>query len=266
MSDSPILHVESFGRLDSPCIVFLHGLAGSAASWGAPFRQIANSHRVLLVDVLGFGRSPKPAIGYTLQDHIAALHATLLLHNAEQAHVVGHSMGALLALAFAAHQPTHVEGLTLLAMPWYSSEAEARTKIAEQSLFNRWLALETPLARIACSAMCHLRPWLMPLMPRLVRDVPSEVAKDVLRHNWLSYSRSLKHLIIELRPAELLPLVNVPLLFIQGLKDKTAPPAPVASGIEGYANAQLQTIDAGHYMIFTHAQSLANGIRDLLNQ
>ena len=145
-------------------------------------------------------------------------------------------------------------------MPWYSSEAGARTKIAEQSLFNRWLALETPLARIACSAMCHLRPWLMPLMPRLVRDVPAEVARDVLHHNWLSYSRSLKYLIIELRPAELLPLVNVPLLFIQGLKDQTAPPTLVASGIEGYANAQLQTIDAGHDMISTHAQSLVHAI------
>lgn len=264
MSDSPILHVESFGRLDSPCIVFLHGLAGSTASWGEPFRQIANSHRVLLVDILGFGRSPKPMVDYTLQDHVAALNTTLLTHHIDSVYVVGHSMGALLALAFAALQPTRVQGLTLLAMPWYASEAEARTKIAEQSLFNRWLALETPLARVACSAMCHLRPWLMPLMPRLVRDVPAEVARDVLRHNWLSYSRSLKHLIIELRPAELLPLVNVPLLFIQGLKDQTAPPAPVASGIEGHTNARLQTIDAGHYMIFTHAQSLVETVREIV--
>lgn len=264
MSNPNILHVESFGCHGAPGIVFLHGLAGSTASWGKPFLSLAVDHDLLLVDLLGFGRSPKPAIEYSLEDHLLALRQTLQQQGLQRPHIVGHSMGALLALAYAARYPNEVGRVVLLALPWYATEEEARRRIAEQSLFNRWLALETPLAHLACTVMCRIRPWLMPLMPHVLRDVPAEVAKDVLRHNWLSYSRTLKHLIIGLRPAAMLPQTKAMLLIVQGSKDETASVGPVALGIAGYANVKLQTIDAGHHMVFTHAQPLADGIRDFL--
>lgn len=250
------LHVESLGPIGAPVIVFLHGLAGSTASWGMPFRELAADHRLLLVDLLGFGRSPKPAIGYTLGQHISALEATLQQQGALRAHLVGHSMGALLALAFAAHQPARVKILTLLALPWYGSAVDARQHIAKQSLFNRWLALETPMAQLACTAMCCLGPWLMPLMPRLLRDVPPQVAQDVLRHNWLSYSRTLQHLIIEDQPGERLRQVQGPVLFIQGQRVDTARVVPVQRGIVQEPSATLEIVDAGHHLVFSHASEL----------
>lgn len=255
--DAPLLHVEAFDGAGHSTIVFLHGLAGSSASWGKPFRQLAPQHRVLLVDVLGFGHSPKPVMGYTLPDHIAALEATLEHQGVDKLCLVGHSMGALLALAFAAQYPNRVKLLVLMALPWYTSAADARRKIAQQSVFNRWLALDTPLAHLACTVMCHLRPWLIPLMPRLLKDVPPEVARDTLRHNWLSYSRSMQHLIIEARPADWLKSYPGPTLFIQGLQDETAPCAAVAAGVACLDNATLETVDAGHHMVFTHADALA---------
>lgn len=265
MSNSQILHVESLGCPGAPGIVFLHGLAGSTASWGEPFLALAVDHDLLLVDLLGFGRSPKPAIAYSVEDHLLALRRTLQQQDMPRPHLVGHSMGALLALAYAARYPNEVGRVVLLALPWFANEEEARRKISEQSLFNRWLALETPLAHLVCTVMCRIRPWLMPLMPHVLRDVPAEVARDVLRHNWLSYSRTLKHLIIGLRPAALLPQIKAPLLIVQGLKDETASAGPVALGIAGHANARLRTIDAGHHMIFTHAEELANDVRNFVS-
>lgn len=257
-ANSPVLHFEVLGRSDAQAIVYLHGLAGSTAAWSAPFRQLAASYRTVLVDLLGFGRSPKPDMDYSLDEHLLALHETLRRQGVASAHIVGHSMGALLALAYAARYPQAVSGLALLALPWYADAQDARRKIAKQSLFNRWLALDTPLAHFACMAMCRIRPWLMPWMPRLLRDVPPEVAKDVLRHNWLSYSRSFRHLILEAQPAVWLAQVLTPVLFIQGAQDETAPPAEVARHIANYANARLETIDAGHLMVFTHAAELAH--------
>lgn len=258
------LFVEKFGPPQdavAPTLVFLHGIAGSTASWGAPFRALAGSHRVLLVDLLGFGRSPKPAVDYSLHDHLDALDHTLTSLGVVRPVIVGHSMGALLALAYAAHRPQAVQRLLLLALPWYASAAEARERIARQSLFNRWLAMETPWAHAACTLMCHARPWLMPLMPRLLRDVPPEVARDVLRHNWLSYSRSLRHLVIESNPAAGLARLQAPTLLVQGEQDETAPVEPVALGITACPQARLETIAAGHHMIFTHAQELADRVQ-----
>lgn len=256
------LHTESLGPADaSQAVVFLHGLAGSTASWLAPFRALAPVRRVVLVDLLGFGQSPKPAIAYTLDDHLMALHATLTGLGIARAHLVGHSMGALLALAYAARFPHAVQGLVLLALPWYTHPDEARQKIGAQSLFNRWLALETPLAHLACTAMCRLRPWLTPLMPHLVRDVPAQVARDVLRHNWLSYSRTMQHVIIEAQPAEWLRQVQVPILVIQGRQDDTAAVAPVQRGIADAPNVALEIVDAGHHLIFTQASELATRLR-----
>lgn len=261
------LHTEALGPADSPqAVVFLHGLAGSTASWLAPFRELAPTRRVVLVDLLGFGHSPKPAMAYSLDDHLLALRTTLNGLGVKRAHLVGHSMGALLALAYAARFPQAVGQLVLLALPWYANPDEARRKIAAQSLFNRWLALETPLAHLACTVMCRLRPWLMPLMPRLLRDVPPQVAMDVLRHNWLSYSRSMQHLIIASTPAAWLSAYTGPILFIQGLQDEAAPCAPVKAGIAGAANARLETLDAGHHMVFSHAPTLAVRVVTALDQ
>ena len=52
---------------------------------------------LVLVDLLGFGQSPKPAIAYTLDDHLMALHATLTGLGIARAHLVGHSMGGLVS-------------------------------------------------------------------------------------------------------------------------------------------------------------------------
>ena len=261
------LHTESMGPANaSQAVVFLHGLAGSTASWLSPFRALATVRRVVLVDLLGFGQSPKPAIAYTLDDHLLALHGTLTGMGITHVHLVGHSMGALLAMAYAARFPQAVGGLVLLALPWYANPCEARRRIGEQSLFNRWLALETPLAHLACTAMCRLRPWLMPLMPHLLRNVPAPVARDVLRHNWLSYSRTMQHLIIESTPAAWLSAYTGPTLFIQGLQDEAAPCAPVTAGIAGASNARLETLDAGHHMVFSHAPTLAARVVTALDQ
>ncbi len=255
-----MLHAVCLGPADAPTLVFLHGLAGSTASWGPVFHRLAGPYRVMLVDALGFGRSPKPPLGYTVADHLAALDATLRHHGVAHAHWVGHSMGALLALAYASEHPAQVDGLVLMALPWYRNEGDARRQIARQSLFNRWLALETPVARVACWAMCHLRPWLMPWMPRFLPGVPPEVARDTLRHTWLSYSRTMRHVVIGSTPQAWLARYPGPVLFIQGLRDDTAPLAAVLAGVGPSGQAAVDTLDAGHDMVFTHAEVLADRV------
>jgi pimeloyl-ACP methyl ester carboxylesterase len=69
------------------------------------------------VDLLGFGRSPKPADSlYTLREHLEMIERSVLQrYRLRSFHVVAHSLGSVLALALAVKYPDAVKSLTLLA-------------------------------------------------------------------------------------------------------------------------------------------------------
>ncbi|HTO85168.1 MAG TPA: alpha/beta hydrolase [Methylomirabilota bacterium] len=112
--DTPLCYHDLPGRL--PARVFLHGL-GCASS--ADFADIAahprlRDHRSLLVDLLGFGFSGRPAsFGYSLVDH-ADIAARLLDHlRLTGSDVVGHSMGGSIAAVLADRRPDLVGRLVV---------------------------------------------------------------------------------------------------------------------------------------------------------
>lgn len=247
-------------------IVFLPGFTGSHEVWSHDFQALSQCYRLVLLDMLGFGHSPKPAIDYTLDDHLGAIHRTLHSLGVGTAHLAGHSMGCLLALAYANRYPAEAGKIALFALPWYHSEQEARQIIGKSSLFNRWLALDTPLARIGCAVMCHLRPLLMAVAPALSPDVPAVVSRDALRHTWTSYSKTLNHVIFQLRADALLRDTRKPVLIVQGRQDTIAPIGNVISAVDRLPNVWLKTVDAGHRLIFTHSDTVACELVRFLQQ
>ena len=109
-------HVQRLGH--GPPVVMLHGLLiGSLASWyftAAP--ALARTHAVRLYDLRGHGLSDRPASGYdttTMAGDLAAVTADL----AAPLDLVGHSYGALVALAFARAHPDRVRRLALVEAP-----------------------------------------------------------------------------------------------------------------------------------------------------
>ena len=66
------LNYEIVGSGDKN-MVLIHGLAGSKNYWKRGLEQITGTHRLLLVDLLGFGDSPKPQSEYTLEIQLTAL-------------------------------------------------------------------------------------------------------------------------------------------------------------------------------------------------
>src|SRR4051812_7302558 len=58
-------------------ILFLHALGASGRYWHGRLGPLATECRCLMPDLLGFGRSPKPDVAYTIEDHLAAVQAML---------------------------------------------------------------------------------------------------------------------------------------------------------------------------------------------
>ena len=251
------LSTKILGESNSTTILFISGFVGSYETWDAHFLSLSEHYRLVLIDTLGFGQSPKPDIEYSIEDHVAAIHHTLQSHNVQRTHLVGHSMGCLLALAYANRYPERTGRMALLAFPAFDDEAQARHTVAHGSLFNRWLAMDTPLARMSCALMCALRPVLMPLAPYLVRHVPAIVAKDALRHHWKSYSRTLRNVLFRADSRRWMQQTHASILLIHGIHDVTAPYANVLD-YQSLPNVRLITLDADHGLIFTHSGLIAH--------
>ncbi|KAL2325256.1 hypothetical protein Fmac_024314 [Flemingia macrophylla] len=107
-------------------VVFIHGFISSSLFWSETLfpnfsRAAKSSYRLFAVDLLGFGRSPKPSESlYTLREHLEMIERSVLeAHNVKSFHIVAHSLGCILALALAVKHPHSVKSLTLLAPPFY---------------------------------------------------------------------------------------------------------------------------------------------------
>ncbi|KAG4919681.1 hypothetical protein JHK84_056996 [Glycine max] len=104
-------------------VVFIHGFISSSLFWSETvFPNLSKScYRLFAVDLLGFGRSPKPNSSlYTLREHLEMIERSVLeAHKVKSFHIVAHSLGCILALALAVKHPQSVKSLTLLAPPFY---------------------------------------------------------------------------------------------------------------------------------------------------
>ncbi|KDP25208.1 hypothetical protein JCGZ_20364 [Jatropha curcas] len=107
-------------------VVFIHGFISSSAFWTETvfpnFSDAAkSSYRFFAVDLLGFGRSPKPTDSlYTLREHVDMIERSVIEpYKVKSFHIVAHSLGCILALALAVKHPGSVKSLTLLAPPYF---------------------------------------------------------------------------------------------------------------------------------------------------
>lgn len=83
-------------------VLMLHGFGASSYTWRYLAPELASDSRVFLVDLKGFGRSPKPADGrYTLYDQVALIYRFVLEHDLKGLTIVGHSYGGGVALGTA---------------------------------------------------------------------------------------------------------------------------------------------------------------------
>uniref|UniRef100_A0A7C9D7N4 2-hydroxymuconate-6-semialdehyde hydrolase n=1 Tax=Opuntia streptacantha TaxID=393608 RepID=A0A7C9D7N4_OPUST len=103
-------------------VVFLHGFISSSSFWTETVfcnlsEQAKQKYSLFAVDLLGFGRSPKPrSCLYTLRDHVEMIEKSVIFpFELNSFHLVAHSMGSIVALALAAKYPEAVKSVTLIA-------------------------------------------------------------------------------------------------------------------------------------------------------
>jgi pimeloyl-ACP methyl ester carboxylesterase len=89
-------------------ILFVHGVGLNADVWAPQMAAFGAVRRTIAYDMWGHGGSDLPPENAVLADYVGQLHGLLEALGIEQATVVGHSMGALVAIGFALAHPRRV--------------------------------------------------------------------------------------------------------------------------------------------------------------
>ena len=129
-------------------VVLIHGVGMQSAAWGPQMDALAETHRVLALDMPGHGDSAPLPLASELPDYVAWLYDTLTTLDLGQVNIAGHSMGALIAGGFAATHPDLTRRVALLngvfhRTPQARSAVEARAAEIKAGKID----LETPLTR-----------------------------------------------------------------------------------------------------------------------
>lgn len=214
------LHVTAFGSGDP--ILFLHGFRGSGRYWEPHLWALARDHQIIIVDLLGFGRSPWPADArYDVPEHLGAIHRTVApIAGGRRMTVVGHSMGAILAAEYARAYSVDVSQVILLNAPMFRSEEEGQARIRAMSPMAEMFSVRRIWARASCDVVCAFRPLLFRIAPRLEPGTPPDVARDGVLHRWESFDRTLRHVVLASRLEETLrSIAPTPIAILHGTED-----------------------------------------------
>lgn len=108
------MQVLERGPRDAPPIVLLHCFSCSIVWWQRMIPLLDRNHRVIALDLRGFGGSEKPRSGYSMADQAAFVAEALKRLDVHRATVVGHSLGGTVATALSEVPGNYVARLVIV--------------------------------------------------------------------------------------------------------------------------------------------------------
>jgi pimeloyl-ACP methyl ester carboxylesterase len=234
---------------EGPSVVLVHGLSGVWQNWLENIPHLAHSHRVIAIDLPGFGASPMPpweisipAYGRFVRDFCERL-------GIERCSLIGNSMGGFIATELAISEPDRVDDLVLVSaagITWARSRREPATMLARVGRAAAPMALRFQMSGIrrekfrkrAFQGVFHdpngLRREM--LWENVVPALQSPGYFDAIR-NLVGYD--VRHRLEE---------IGVPTLIIWGRNDRVVPvPAALSYKKRIGDNAELVILDrCGH--------------------
>jgi pimeloyl-ACP methyl ester carboxylesterase len=246
------LHYEEMGPREAPAILFLHGITGSRRYWRRKVRPLSNRWRLILPDLIGFGLSPKPHLEYRMdlfRDTVRNLVEELDLARRPLT-IVGHSLGGLVALEYAAHHAGHVQRMVLLSLPRFHDKETAHSIFWRGSPHYRRLLKQHSLAE----SISQMKRAGLEVTLRYMFRFPWSVLVDSHKFTMKSLTSTLDHCLLNYQVDSILPLVpSVPTLLIHGQKDSVAPLAQIADLATLYPHMRISTVaGTGHHVFLTH--------------
>jgi cis-3-alkyl-4-acyloxetan-2-one decarboxylase len=196
---------------DGPLVVLLHGIGSSGNVWNTLALKLQpTACRVVALDLLGFGDSPKPDWSlYTVEEHAQAVIAAIKARKPQEPVIlVGHSMGCLIAAHVAKSAPHLVKQLILYEMPLYIGLPNTTTNKRKLDMYMRIYG------RIIASSL-PTRAASPALRTVVARLSGFEIREDT----WQPFVKSLENTIINQTTLDDIKQLTLPIDIIYGSLD-----------------------------------------------
>jgi pimeloyl-ACP methyl ester carboxylesterase len=163
------IYIDDGGHGGIP-VVFLHSFGGDSSHWASQLDHLRHHRRALALDLRGHGKSAKPKDrDYSVDAFVRDLEAVAKELKLQRFVLVGHSLGAAVANAYAAKHPRQVAGVVLVGaggkMP-----AEQSQKVMASLDANYNQAMEQFMERLVGDAQPHVRTELTAQMAKMPRE------------------------------------------------------------------------------------------------
>jgi Predicted hydrolases or acyltransferases (alpha/beta hydrolase superfamily) len=234
---APKLHVAVDEGAGQP-VILLHGIASSSATFDLVVPLLRDNHRVISLDLLGFGKSPSPATAsYTLEEHVASVDRTIRsLKLTGRITLVGHSLGSLIAARYAAQNPALFSHLILVSPPVYLPgntvlDPLERFQMEAYRMLQNYMRTNRVFTEAAARAASLL--------------VPMKGGLEVTQKNWRAVSMSLENCIETQTAVTDLAQVRIPVDAIWGTRDPFMAPAGlrIIERMRGVASTKVDGAD-----------------------
>lgn len=234
---APKLHIAVDEGAGQP-VILLHGIASSSATFDLVVPLLRDNHRVISLDLLGFGKSPSPATAsYTLEEHVASVDRTIRsLKLTGRITLVGHSLGSLIAARYAAQNPALFAHLILVSPPVYLPgntvlDPLERFQMEAYRMLQNYMRTNRVFTEAAARAASLL--------------VPMKGGLEVTQKNWRAVSMSLENCIETQTAVTDLAQVRIPVDAIWGTRDPFMAPAGlrIIERMRGVASTKVDGAD-----------------------
>lgn len=268
-------HYVEAGAVSGQPIVFLHGIPSAWYAWHRVMAPLADTYRLIAVDLKGLGLTAAPEGGSfnasVVADEIAALMTALNVPNFT---LVSHEWGSVVGSYLAAQHPDRVAQFVRISMPLTDGALnQINTLKANPALGKLVLADATGfVSRMYTGKMTSL--IMANVTQGGVLPIPDEdVARIIKEFSYAGIPDAIVRYYSETPPpseyrtifAGLAAKTTMPVLLLQGGADRIQPADFYTDAAAIFPNARLQVLEGvGHLPMLEQPQAVADAIRGLL--
>jgi pimeloyl-ACP methyl ester carboxylesterase len=253
---------------DGPPVILIHGLSGCWQNWLENIPHLARRHRVVALDLAGFGESELPQEEISIQGYGRFLDAFLGVIGIERAALVGNSMGGFIAAEVAISHPSRVDKLVLVSAAGLMRVGNARLTALERAARLFHPATAAVLARrdylirrpkLRRRILYGVVRYPERIEPELVYEVASGAGKPGFLDALAAISK------YDFR--DRLPDVSVPTLIVWGRNDMIVPVSGAYEYEQLIPNASRVIFeDTGHVPMLERPARFNQLVEEFLNE
>jgi len=248
---------------ESPRLLLLHGFLSTSANWGPLRAALGSSAACVALDLPGYGSAPPPAGEYTLDAVIGAMRPVIERERPD--YILGHSMGAIVALALACAMPGAFKRVGVVGFPLFRDIEDGRAMVRR----NRGRVISTFLehpraAHVACLVLDRTQPLWLPAARRIRPGEPDVVLSPKFHHCRAGHIGGQAEIVFYGKVEQLAREVPVPVVALHGDRDRTAS-LQRARAIAGANGWDFQVVPgANHELVIELPEVSARWVRERL--